>query len=120
MEEIRFRAWESDWQGKSPKMNYEPHLLSAKGDLNGYGHWGGLKQDVWIDDILEQYTGLKDKDGVEIYEGDILSKTEGSENRIVKWGVGQWIIDGKTRHDQPLWTWERSCEVIGNIHEDKK
>lgn len=109
MRQIKFRAWTGSY--------YEDNFVIKFGKAVVLMYDEEIAKNDWI---LEQYTGLKDKNGVEIYSGDILSKTEGSENRIVKWGVGQWIIDGKTRHDQPLWTWERSCEVIGNIHEDKK
>lgn len=61
MREIKFRAW---YQPGSIMIN--PIALLAKPDTNL----------VYLSDhILMQYTGLKDKNGVEIYEGDVIEAT---------------------------------------------
>ncbi len=141
MREIKFRAWDK----KEKIMYYSPNL--AEHDKDAINWWAMLEDnETWEDksgfDIeLMQYTGLKDKSGKEVYEGDIIifKHKPGSmiirdfedpdvNTRIIGWceeeaeycftwinGKGQ--TSGSTFGKNNLST---IVEVIGNINENKE
>lgn len=117
MRDIKFRAWDS----RLAKMTYTPII----GNGRFYWGWEQLESD-WsnLDEgkqYLMQYTGLKDKNGKEIYEGDIVYHSYYKETGKMIFDLSasayriEWL-DGKTnemyRVDQ------KSFEVIGNIYEN--
>lgn len=63
--------------------------------------------------VVEFETGLKDKNGKEVYEGDIVRVSYGYNYEVRQSRTGAWRIG---RDD--LYAWADSLEVIGNIHED--
>lgn len=113
MREIKFRAWDSfkeEWQ-------YQPE----SGDFDFID---GLEIDYDKERfILEQYTGLKDKNGKEIYEGDILAYnvyiiSKGKQTFKEKQVIYD-LLDFELLHTLYCLSTTRSLEVIGNIHENK-
>ena len=97
--EIKFRVWE----GLTKKMlKVESHDFKAGMPDNCY---------------LMQYTGLKDKNGKEIYEGDILRYS--NEERIVVYVAPSFELQLKDTAAFAWDNWSEFGEVIGNIYENK-
>ena len=106
MREIKFRAWD-----KNLNIMISPFSLFSE-TLDNYGKG-------YIERYFEimQFTGLLDKNGKEIYSGDLLRHNEGSKSYEVMWnGYGFWELDGSclgmVMRDNP-----NGLEIVGNIYE---
>lgn len=82
MREIKFRAWD-----ELTCQMYNVNTLSIIYEWVDIENELDYKDEVIFNDIdLMQYTGLKDRNGVEIYEGDIVKSTWNNELGIVEYG----------------------------------
>jgi len=132
---IKFRAWDK----KNKWMCHVGELYLPRDDfengavINVYPLKDEDTKDLddpWYEIIqpnfvLIQNTGLKDKNGKEIYEGDLISN--GLSSGIVKYEKNAFIYWGLTKKDRKVKDYEFmyfvptvSFEVIGNIYENKE
>lgn len=109
MRELKFRVW---WKDKT----FKPTIYTE----------GDLFDDTWTTaeySAIEQYTGLKDKNGKEIYEGDIIkykiypdSNIEYIDKVFFREESGAFMTGDK--YNIRTLDLTDSLEAIGNIHEN--
>jgi len=118
MRQFKFRAWDTYLNRFRDEMDY---VICPETGLPYWIHDGEL-QDISEQLVLQQFTGLLDKNGKEIYEGDIVRFTQHLFNisseklpekiKEVKWleWEGKWNLRETNAG-------ESNFEVIGNIYE---
>ena len=119
--QIKFRAWHMPFGPKGPMQEMvhgrASHILA----------FAEMSSDNYI---VEQYTGLKDKNGKEIYEGDILAWHSNIYRKhdwvglVLYRGAGFAVQESDKSYSSPEWL-DCACskdanivEIVGNVHEN--
>ena len=122
MREIKFRAWHQDTKKMLDLKKMTPLALSPSLDQDGL-------YIPFIKDLpLMQYTGLKDKNGKEIYEGDIIrfkdavnrgdGTFEDRDGEIIFEDGGFACKADSGWQDWLLYALDLDLEIIGNLYEN--
>lgn len=124
-----FRVWSDYWKGYAPEAE-----LYMDGSVDAiFEDDDGVPHHDNTDLVVEFDTGIKDKNGKEIYDGDIVEEdidfnskmTDGTfryrvywDECLLCWALGP-IGREESIHDE-LWQTNLSRRVIGNVHENSK
>jgi len=115
--EIKFRVWDiilKKWANPADFIG-----VNSRGEVI----CGNEKSNRLTGSVLQQFTGLKDQNGKDIYEGDILNlNLRFPENGVVSFNNGGFIYTGKNMKGTYLGIvisgFGEKLEVVGNIFEN--
>lgn len=114
MMDIKFRAWDKELKQMLFRGVFDRNWYATEyNDKNGSHCARGIHTNDRHSLELMQYTGLKDKNSKDIYEGDIMINNGGCQ---VIFETGGFIARSKAFFIIPSYFW--NCEVVGNIYEN--
>ncbi len=122
MREIKFRAWVKDRKAIFEVISIDYVSKKVTYIVERTGHLLNIRHDKFNDVELMQYTGIKDKDNKEIYEGDILFESFGERYYKVVFENGSFRAEFKGDFEEYSFDLidvvAQGCEIVGNIYEN--
>lgn len=119
---LKFRVWDlnyKDWvKDDCVGIDAAGQILTCRQG----GMIGGWIQDKNEDFIVQQYTGLSDYKGCEIFEGDILYCSDREANKYcpVIFNIGSFVVnDARLERLLVEFLKNNKSEIVGNIFENK-
>ncbi|MBP3223981.1 MAG: hypothetical protein J6M14_01595 [Campylobacter sp.] len=127
--EIRFRIWDKEHKKLLINTDYKDFVINMQGQVYCIsGYFDYAKVDEYDGVQISQFTGLKDRQGREIYEGDILKYGSCVEVVFYEPTMGRFMTELKKCNDEseigeisslsPYYT--DNYKVIGNVYENSE
>lgn len=111
MREIKFRAWDL---GTKKMVDHNGLLCNVIPGKEMRRDYDPFNNDELL--VIMQFTGLLDRNGQKIWEGDIIRYT--NNDGMTRVGVVDWLDDEACFYLNSLPLWEQAGkEVVGNIYE---
>lgn len=114
----RFRAWDKEFKEmvQVDALVFDEQIIKAT-----YKNGNVVKEDIKCYKLM-QSTGLVDKTGKEIFEGDVVKMaknvySEPTYYEVVRHRGGAYRLESK-QHGCELWLRHTDCEIAGNIYEN--
>ena len=115
---FRFRVWMNDHREYVPDNAINDYRLDNKGRL----WYCGMTPYIVSNYIIEQCTGIKDKNGKLIFEGDVLYDPRNGNYYKVTHDDEQCLFEARGIDMEYMYEYPEDfpkMEIVGNIHEEK-
>lgn len=114
----RFRAWDKEYKEmvQVDALVFDGQIIKAT-----YKNGNVVKEDI-KNYVLMQSTGLRDKNGKEIFEGDVVKMaknvySEPTYYEVVRHRGGAYRLESK-QYGCELWLRHTDCEIAGDIYKN--
>ncbi len=113
MSDIKFRVWDKEQGHMYSVTEWKSYAVEVDGNINEDGD-----NMLFENYILMQYTGLKDKNDVEIYTGDIIERNGVRQKIQDLTPVDRFYGSYPSPVEDDWMSWSEEYKIIGNIYQN--